>query len=164
MRLVPSIITCTLLASPLIRERNHARPATASVQLALREAYDAADKGDAANATAAAAAAAAATVSNSSSMYIPSALDLVAPSQYGRGGPQPENLTGGSFLWDEMDAFQGQKVMEAKMKLTKPQRPLPERMRSVWSNLSEQGPAQVLLVAFFIFITVFDILYAQGCT
>ena len=95
---------------------------------------------------------------------VPSALDVFAPSQYGRGGPGPAKLTASedsdaAFSWEGMDAYQGKKVMETKMKLTTPKRPLSERLGSVASNISEQGPGSVALVAFFVFITFFDIFF-----
>ena len=94
---------------------------------------------------------------------MPSALDVFAPSQYGRGGGGPGKLTarGEAFQWKDegMDAFQGQKVLEAKRKLTKRKRPLAERVRTVVSNISDQGPGTVLLVAFFVFVTFFDVFF-----
>jgi hypothetical protein len=94
---------------------------------------------------------------------LPSALDVFAPSQYGRGSPGPGKLTASdddqAFNWNQMDAYQGTKVMQAKQKLTKPQRPLAERVGSVLVNISEQGPGTVLLVGFFVFLTFFDVFF-----
>ena len=58
-----------------------------------------------------------------------------------------------------MDAFQGQKVMQTKLKLTRPSRPLPDRMRQVVSNLNEQGPGTLILVGLFLLLTFFDVLF-----